>query len=63
MFSIRATSSKAANAETEPAVRTLSTDRALHIDQGIAVTSHASQGKTVDQVIASAPVSSFAQVN
>jgi ATP-dependent exoDNAse (exonuclease V) alpha subunit len=41
----------------------VSTDRALHIDQGIAVTSHASQGKTVDQVIASAPVSSFSQVN
>ena len=41
----------------------VSTDRAMHIDQGIAVTSHASQGKTVDQVIASAPVSSFAHVN
>jgi hypothetical protein len=35
----------------------------LHIDQGIAVTSHASQGKTVDHVIASAPVEAFAQVN
>jgi hypothetical protein len=28
---------------------------ALHLDQGIAVTSHASQSKTVDQVIASMP--------
>ena len=37
--------------------------QALHLDQGIAVTSHASQGKTVDQVIGSVPVSSFCQVN
>ena len=29
---------------------------ALHIDQGIAVTSHASQAETVDQVIVSVPV-------
>jgi conjugative relaxase-like TrwC/TraI family protein len=36
---------------------------ALHVDQGIAVTSHAAQGKTVDQVIVSAPVESFSQVN
>jgi ATP-dependent exoDNAse (exonuclease V) alpha subunit len=36
---------------------------ALHIDQGMAVTSHASQGKTVDQVIVSVPVRSFSQVN
>jgi ATP-dependent exoDNAse (exonuclease V) alpha subunit len=35
----------------------------LHIDQGIAVTSYASQGKTVDQLIASVPVDAFAQVN
>ena len=35
----------------------------LHIDQGIAVTSHASQGRTVDQIIASAPVEAFSQVN
>lgn len=35
----------------------------LHLDQGIAVTSYASQGKTVDQVIVSAPIESFAQVN
>ena len=35
----------------------------MHLDQGIAVTSHASQGKTVDQVIASVPVNSFAQAN
>jgi hypothetical protein len=33
---------------------------ALHIDQGIAVTSHASQAKTVDQVIVSVPVRAFA---
>jgi hypothetical protein len=36
---------------------------ALHIDQGIAVTSHASQGKTVDHVIVSVPVRAFAQAN
>jgi hypothetical protein len=35
----------------------------LHLDQGIAVTSHASQAKTVDQVIASVPVRSFSQAN
>jgi conjugative relaxase-like TrwC/TraI family protein len=35
----------------------------LHADQGIAITSHSSQGKTVDQVIASCPVSAFSQVN
>jgi conjugative relaxase-like TrwC/TraI family protein len=34
-----------------------------HIDQGIAVTSYASQGKTVDGVIVSAPVETFSQVN
>lgn len=37
--------------------------RALHVDQGIAVTSHASQGKTVDQVIVSVPVEAFSQTN
>jgi hypothetical protein len=36
---------------------------ALHLDQGIAVTSHASQAKTVDQVVASVPVRSFSQAN
>jgi hypothetical protein len=36
---------------------------ALHLDQGIAVTSHASQAKTVDQVIASVPVLEFSQAN
>jgi hypothetical protein len=36
---------------------------ALHLDPGIAVTSHASQSKTVDQVIASVPVRSFSQSN
>jgi ATP-dependent exoDNAse (exonuclease V) alpha subunit len=35
----------------------------LHLDQGIAVTGHASQAKTVDQVIASVPVRSFSQAN
>jgi ATP-dependent exoDNAse (exonuclease V) alpha subunit len=35
----------------------------LHLDQGIAVTSHASQAKTVDQVIVSVPVRSFSQAN
>jgi ATP-dependent exoDNAse (exonuclease V) alpha subunit len=35
----------------------------IHLEQGIAVTSHASQGKTVDQVIVSAPVEAFSQVN
>jgi ATP-dependent exoDNAse (exonuclease V) alpha subunit len=36
---------------------------AQHIDQGIAVTSHASQAKTVDQVIVSVPVGAFSQAN
>jgi hypothetical protein len=36
---------------------------ALHIDQGIAVTSHASQAKTVDQVIVSVAVRAFSQAN
>jgi len=36
---------------------------ALHLDQGIVVTSHASQGKTVDQVIVPVPVESFSQAN
>jgi hypothetical protein len=36
---------------------------ALHLDKGIAVTSHASQAKTVDQVIASVPVRAFSQTN
>jgi hypothetical protein len=36
---------------------------ALHIDQGMAVTSHASQAKTVDQVIVSVPVRAFSQAN
>jgi hypothetical protein len=43
--------------------RTLSATGALHFDQGIAVTSHAAQGKTVDNVTVSAPVEAFAQVN
>ena len=32
-------------------------------DQGIAVTSHASQGKTVDQIIVSVQLSAFSQAN
>ena len=35
----------------------------LHLDQGLAVTSHASQAKTVDQVIVSVPVRAFSQIN
>src|SRR5271165_1375653 len=35
----------------------------LHIDQGTAVTIHASQAKTVDQVIVSVPVRAFSQAN
>jgi ATP-dependent exoDNAse (exonuclease V) alpha subunit len=35
----------------------------VHIDQGVAVTSHAAQGKTVDQVLVSASIESFSQVN
>lgn len=41
--------------------RVVKLDELVHLDQGIAVTSHASQGKTVDSVIVSAPVSAFAQ--
>jgi hypothetical protein len=36
---------------------------ALHIDQGTAMTSHASQTKTVDQVIVSVSVRAFSQAN
>jgi hypothetical protein len=35
----------------------------LHIDQGLAVTSHAAQGKKVDQFIVSVPIESFSQAN
>jgi ATP-dependent exoDNAse (exonuclease V) alpha subunit len=35
----------------------------LHIDQGTAMTSHASQTKTVDQVIVSVSVRAFSQAN
>ena len=38
-------------------------NKLLHLDQGITVTSIASQSKTVDQVIGSAPVRTFSQVN
>src|SRR6266403_2639679 len=43
--------------------RVMPTTALLHLDQGISVTSHASQGKTVDNVIVSAPVAAFAQVS
>jgi hypothetical protein len=42
---------------------TVSVGSGLHIDQGIAVTSHASQAKTVNQVIVSVPVRAFSQAN
>jgi hypothetical protein len=41
----------------------ITTRGALHIDQGFVVTSHAAQGKTVDQAIVSVPVKSFSQAN
>jgi AAA domain-containing protein len=41
----------------------LGTHELGHIDQGHVVTSHASQGKTVDQVLISTPVNSFDLVN
>jgi hypothetical protein len=34
-----------------------------HLDQGLAVTSDSAQGKTVDQVLVSAPIQTFSQVN
>jgi ATP-dependent exoDNAse (exonuclease V) alpha subunit len=34
-----------------------------HLDQGLVVTSHAAQGKTVDQVLVSVPIRTFSQVN
>src|SRR6266446_8237089 len=43
--------------------RVMPTTALLHLDQGISVTSHASQGKTVDNVIVSAPEAAFAQVS
>jgi ATP-dependent exoDNAse (exonuclease V) alpha subunit len=43
--------------------RVMKRSAALHIDQGIAVTSHASQGKTVDEVIVSVPVEASSQTN
>jgi hypothetical protein len=41
----------------------IDTSKPVHLDQGICVTSHAAQGKTVDQVLVSVPVSAFSQVN
>jgi hypothetical protein len=43
--------------------RIITVRRPLHVDQGPAVTSHAAQGKTVDQVILSLPVPAFSQTN
>jgi hypothetical protein len=43
--------------------RLIKVAEALHLDQGIVLTSHASQGKTVDQVIVSVPESAFSQAN
>ncbi|MBV9274388.1 MAG: hypothetical protein JO333_10870, partial [Verrucomicrobia bacterium] len=43
--------------------RVISYQRPLHLDQGIAVTSHAAQGKTVDEVIVSVPVAAFSQAS
>ena len=43
--------------------RVIKGDGPLHLDQGVAVTSHASQGKTVDHVIVSVPVAAFSQAN
>jgi conjugative relaxase-like TrwC/TraI family protein len=43
--------------------RVIKRSEPLHLDQGAAVTSHASQGKTVDQVIVSVPVAAFSQTN
>ena len=43
--------------------RVIKRSRPLHLDQGVVVTSHASQGKTVDQVIVSVPVAAFSQTN
>jgi ATP-dependent exoDNAse (exonuclease V) alpha subunit len=51
------------NAITLADGRVIKATDALHFDQGFAVTSHASQGKTVDQVIVSVPVSVFSQAN
>ena len=34
-----------------------------HLDQGLVVTSHSAQGKTVDQVLLSVPIRAFSQVN
>ena len=43
--------------------RVINLQRPLHLDQGVGVTSHAAQGKTVDQVIVSVPVAAFSQAN
>ena len=41
----------------------VSISREVHLDQGLVVTSFAAQGTTVDQVIVSAPVSTFSNVS
>jgi hypothetical protein len=43
--------------------RLFATAASLHLEQGVAVTSHASQAKTVDQVIVSVPVRAFSRAN
>ena len=43
--------------------RVINLQRPHHLDQGVGVTSHAAQGKTVDQVIVSVPVAAFSQAN
>jgi hypothetical protein len=43
--------------------RMINCQGALHLDQGIAVTSYAAQGKTVDHVIVSVPVAAFSKAS
>jgi hypothetical protein len=63
MTSVVVVDATVARALVEPVRAQIQSDEALHLDQGIAVTSDASQGKTVDQVIVSVPVSAFSQAN
>jgi len=39
--------------------KVMDTRKLLHLDQGHVVTSHSSQGRTVDQVLVSVPISTF----
>jgi conjugative relaxase-like TrwC/TraI family protein len=43
--------------------KVMDTRKLLHLDQGHVVTSHSSQGRTVDQVLVSVPISTFNLVN